>query len=165
VARVRIVARAGVVAGIGILAVGLGLAGGAALAAGDWGLAREPWIGTSLTLILAGLALTALSAVLVDLVEPLGLLRLVALPPALALGSLWGIYLAGGQATSGYGGSERDLRIIFYSEPKVIIWFIALTALMLLAPAISWVIKRRRDARSVKNVSTVARPPEVHGGQ
>jgi len=49
--------------------VGLVLAAGSALAAGDWDLAPMPWIGIAMTLIVAGLAGGASFGLLLDVVE------------------------------------------------------------------------------------------------
>jgi hypothetical protein len=85
----RSIGRTGLAAGLFALAGGIVAAGVAALAAGDWWLARQPWIGVGLTLLVVGLAMTAVFALLLDAVEPVGRLRLLAVPPALVVGSFW----------------------------------------------------------------------------
>ncbi len=59
-----------------MLGAGLALVGGSAIAAGDWWLAQQPWIGVGLTLLVAGLAMTAVFGALLVAAEPLGSLRM-----------------------------------------------------------------------------------------
>lgn len=142
--QLRLTGRVGLIGGLTVLAVGLLLAGGSALLAGDWWLAREPWIGLGLTLLVAGLAATAVFALLLDAVEPLGRLRLLAVPPALFVGFMWSIWLVFGVPTTGPGqGSERDIRTILYSLPETLV--AVLTATLLIALPLVVVRLRRAD--------------------
>ncbi len=127
----RSVGRGGLAAGVLALLAGTIFAGGSALVAGDWWLARQPWIGVGLTLLVVGLAMTAVFALVLDAVEPVGRLRLLALPPALVVGFFWAIWLVIGLPTTGFGGSERDIRTIIYSVPETLL--VVLTATLLIA--------------------------------
>jgi hypothetical protein len=124
----------GLVGALAILVVGLLLTGGSALAAGDWWLARQPWIGVGLTLLVVGLGATAVFALLLDAVEPLGWLRLLAVPPALLVALLWAFWLVVGLPTSGppSGGPERDIPTILYSVPEMLVVVLIATLLMTL---------------------------------
>jgi hypothetical protein len=129
-----------------VLALGLALVIGSAVAAGDWWLAREPWIGVGLTLASVGLGLFALCAVLLDIAEPIGAWRLLAVPPALLVGAFWAFVLVLGVPTTGFGGAERDVPTILYSIPE---WFAALTALTIALPLPAIVRRRlRREANA-----------------
>lgn len=123
------VGRAGLALGLSALALGLAFAGGSALIAGDWWLAREPWIGIGLNLIVVGLAATGVFALILDAVEPIGWLRLLAVPPALSVAAMWVFYLTFGLVTTAFGGPEHDIRTIIYSVPTTLVLFIALTLL------------------------------------
>ncbi len=79
---VRRIVRLAVLVGTGGVLLGLVLAGASALVAGDWYLAREPWIGLGIALITWCLALTDIGMVLLVVVEPVGWWRLLAVPPA-----------------------------------------------------------------------------------
>ena len=85
----RAIALAGLAVGLLALLAGVVAAGGSALVAGDWWLARQPWIGIGLTLVVVGLAMTGLFAMLQEAIAPLGWLRLLALPPALIVALMW----------------------------------------------------------------------------
>jgi hypothetical protein len=116
--------------GVGLLALLVGAIAvvGSALAAGDWWLARQPWIGIGLTLIVIGLALTAVSAVVLVAIEPLGWLRLLSVPPALFVAFLWGFVLFVGFPTT--GGPDRDIATILYSLPELLVLTIVATLLI-----------------------------------
>jgi hypothetical protein len=138
----RSIGRVGLVCGLAALAVGVLLAGGSALLAGDWWLAPEPWIGVGLTLLVIGLAATAVFALLLDAVEPLGWLRLLAVPPALFIAFMWSIWLVFGVATTGPGtGPERDIRTILCSLPEML--FAVLIGTLLIALPLAAVRLRR----------------------
>lgn len=128
--RLRVIGRAGLAAGLGALFLGGFLTSGAALLAGDWWMARQPWIGIGLALLVAGLAMTAAFALLLDAIEPIGWVRLLAVPPALIVGGLWAFWLAVGLPTTGPGGPERDVATMLYSLPEMLL--IALIATLLL---------------------------------
>ncbi len=122
----------GLIGGLAALVVGFVFAGGSAVVAGDWWLAREPWIGIGLNLIVIGLGATAVFAVILDVFEPLGWLRLIALPPALLLAGVWAIYLIIGVPSTGFGGAEHDPRTIIYSAPTSLVLLVVLTLLVAL---------------------------------
>ena len=127
--RSRSIGRIGLGAGLIALLVGVIAVGGSALAAGDWWLARQPWIGIGLTLIVISLALTAVFAVVLVAIEPLGWLRLLAVPPALLVALLWGFWLLVGLPTTG-GGPERDIGTMLYSLPEMLVLAIVATLLI-----------------------------------
>jgi hypothetical protein len=79
-------------------AIGLAFVVGSAIAAGDWDLAPQPWIGIGLALLVPGLAGTAGFALLLDVVLPLRRWR------ARRCDSPWG-QLAGSPARIGVAGS------------------------------------------------------------
>src|ERR1700686_614725 len=106
------IGRWGLAIGLLALLAGAVLAGGSALIAGDWWLARQPWIGVGLTLLVVGLAMTAVFGIVLDLVEPVGRLRLLAVPLALVVGFFWAMWLVIGLPTTGFGGPELDVRTI-----------------------------------------------------
>jgi hypothetical protein len=116
--------------GVGLIAmlVGTIAVGGSALVAGDWWLARQPWIGVGLTLIVVGVAVTAVFAVVLVAIEPLGWLRLLAVPPALFVTLLWGFVLFVGFPTT--GGPDRDMGTILYSLPELLVITIVATLLI-----------------------------------
>ena len=125
---VRTIGRIGLGAGLIALSVGAIAVGGSALVAGDWWLARQPWIGIGLTLIVVGLALTAAFAVALVAIEPLGWLRLLAVPPALFVALLWGFVLLVGFPTN--GGPDRDIATILYSLPELLVITVVATLLI-----------------------------------
>ena len=102
----------------------------AAFVAGDWWLARQPRIGVGLTLLVIGLAMTAVFALLLDAVEPVGWLRLLAVPPALVVGSFWAFMLVVGLPTTGPGGPERDIGTMLYSLPEGLVILLLATLLI-----------------------------------
>jgi hypothetical protein len=124
----RLIGRVGLGAGLIALLVGAIAVVGSALAAGDWWLARQPWIGIGLTLIVVGLALTAVFAVVLVAIEPLGWLRLLAVPPALFVALLWGFVLFVGFPTT--GGPDRDIATILYSLPELLLVTVVATLLI-----------------------------------
>jgi hypothetical protein len=79
----------GLIVSVLALAAGLVFVVGSAVAAGDWLLAPQPWIGLGLTLPVIGLAGTALFGLVLDVVEPIGRWRWLAVPPALIVGGVW----------------------------------------------------------------------------
>lgn len=130
---VRTIGRIGLIGGVTALSVGALLAGGSAFLAGDWWLAGEPWIGLGMTLLVVGLAATAVFALLLDAVEPLGWLRLLAVPPVLFVAFMWSIWLLLGLPTTGPGpGPERDIRTILYSLPETLLVVMIATLLIAL---------------------------------
>ncbi len=132
---------------VGIVGVilGLVLVGASALAAGDWYLARQPWIGLGIALITWCLALTDIAAVLLVVVEPLGWWRLLAVPPAVYLAFYWGLYLLVGAPTSApRTGGEHDVGTVFYSSPPTMVLFMVLTVLLGLPFAARALTRRSR---------------------
>ena len=115
----RSIGRGGLVIGLLVLLAGLVLIGASALAAGDWWLAREPWIGLGLTSLVVGLALTAPFALLLDVIEPIGRLRLLAIPPAIVVALFWAFGLVVGAPTTGPGGPERDIGSLMLPWPAI----------------------------------------------
>jgi hypothetical protein len=129
--------------GIGGVVVGLALAGASALAAGDWYLARQPWIGLGIALITWCLALTDVALVLLVLAEPVGWWRLLAVPPAAYLAFYWALFLiVGAPTTAPRSGGEHDVGTVFYSNPQTMVLFLAVTAL-LASPLASRAFTRR----------------------
>jgi hypothetical protein len=122
--------------GVVLLLGGLALVEGSALAAGDWWLAREPWIGAGLDLTVIGLALVPVFALILVLAEPLGWWRLVSFPPAFVVGFLWFLWLAIGVPTTGHGGPETDIAAILYSVPELLVTVVVGTVLMTLPLAV-----------------------------
>jgi hypothetical protein len=129
--RLRAIGHAGLAVGLLALVAGVVAAGGSALVAGDWWLARQPWIGIGLALVVVGLAMTGLIAILLDAIEPIGRLRLLALPPALIVALMWAFLILVGLPTTG-GGPERDIPTMFYSLPGMLIAAVVATLLIAL---------------------------------
>ena len=112
------------------VALGLVFAIGSAIAAGDWLLAPQPWIGMGMTLLVLGLVGVAFFALLLDVVEPIGRWRLLAVPPALLVGAFWVFVLIVGLPTT--GGTDFDVATILYTLPAALaVLVIATTALAL----------------------------------
>jgi hypothetical protein len=126
----RRIVRLVVLVGIGGVLLGLVLAGASALVAGDWYLAREPWIGLGIASITWCLALTDIGMVLLVVAEPVGWWRLLAVPPAAYLAFFWAFYLLVGSPTTGLGGPEHDVGTIFYSSPPTMVGFMVGTVLL-----------------------------------
>ena len=142
----RTIGRGGLVVALIALVTGTICAVGAAIVAGDWWLARQPWIGIGLTLLTGGLAATAAFAVLLDVVEPLGRLRLLAVPPTLIVGLVWAFMIVVGLPTTGPGGPERDIRTMLYSLPEMLLALSAGTLLIALPLAVARVADGRSRA-------------------
>ena len=121
--------------------LGLALAVGSALVAGDWYLARQPWIGIGMFLIVLGLAGGACFALLLDIVEPIGWWRLLAVPPALLVGGFWAYVLVFGLPTT--GGPDFDVATILYTLPMLMAVLVVATV----ALALPAVVGRRAAAR------------------
>jgi hypothetical protein len=112
--------------------VGLGLVAASAIAAGDWWLARQPWIGIGLAVLAIGLGASAVSGLWLDLVEPIGWWRLVTVPAAVVVGFWWWVWLVPGLGTTGLGGPVRDVPVILYSVPDQLDLVLVGTVLMML---------------------------------
>src|SRR5688500_15077922 len=104
----RWIGRGGLGIGLATLAAGVLMVAGAAAVAGDWWLARQPWSGLGLDLLVLGLGLTAVLGLVGVVLEPIGWLRLVSCPPALFVGLLWWGALVLGLPTTGRGGSVHE---------------------------------------------------------
>lgn len=140
----RSIGRAGLAAGLLALVGGIIGVGVAAIVAGDWWLARQPWIGLGLTLLVVGLAMTAVAALLLDAVEPLGWLRILAVPPALVVGSFWAFMFVVGLPTTGPpGGPERDVGTMLYSLPEALLILLVATLLIGLPLVVSRIRRSR----------------------
>lgn len=135
--------------GIGLAALGLGalMVVGAAIVAGDWWLARQPWIGLGLNLIVGGLAATAIFALLRVVVEPIGWLRLLALPPALFIAGMWWFLLAVGFPTTARvpHGTRPEVATLLYTVPALILLAVLVT-LMIALPLVIARLARPRSA-------------------
>jgi hypothetical protein len=145
VVSLRSIGRTGLAAGILALVGGIIGVGVAAIVAGDWWLARQPWIGVGLTLLVVGLAMTAVFALLLDAVEPVGWLRLLAVPPALVVGSFWAFMLVVGLPTTGPGGPEHDVGTMLYSLPEMLLILLVATLLI----SLPLVVARTRRSRAI----------------
>jgi hypothetical protein len=147
----RSIARSGLVIGILVLLAGGAATGGSALVAGDWWLARQPWIGIGLTLLVVGLAMTGAFALVLDAIEPIGWLRLLAVPPTLVVGSLWAFWIVVGMPTTG-GGPEWDIRTMLYSLPEMLV--LALVATLLIGlPLVVARLHRPVSSARARNVT------------
>ena len=116
--RLRWVGRAGLALGLLTLVLGVIATVGSAILAGDWWLARQPWIGIGLALLVAGLAMTGACALLLDAIEPIGWLRLLAVPPALLIGGFWAYWLAVGLPTTSPCSTRLDSRSRISPSPS-----------------------------------------------
>ena len=92
-----------------------------------------PWIGIGMTLIVAGLAGGAGFGLLLDVVEPIGWWRLLALPPAIVVGGFWAFVLVVGLPTT--GGPDFDVATILYTLPLVMAVLVVATVALAL-PAV-----------------------------
>lgn len=126
-----------------VLATGLLLVVGSAVATGDWWLAGQPWIGIGMSLLVFGLAGTAALGLLLVVVEPLGWWRVAALPPALLVGGFWAFVLIVGLPTT--GGTDFDVPTILYSLPSALMVLLVATLAIALVPVVG---SRARVARS-----------------
>jgi hypothetical protein len=137
--------RLAVSVGAGGVLLGLVLAGASAVAAGDWYLARQPWIGLGIALITWCLAFTDIALLQLVIVEPLGWWRLLAVPPALYLAFYWALYLLIGAPTTAPGsGAEHDVGTVFYSHPPTMVIFLGVTVLLALPFGASTLAHRLR---------------------
>lgn len=134
-----------------VLGLGLALVVGSAAAAGDWYLARQPFIGLGLDLIVIGLAATAIMATVRVVVEPIGWLRLLALPAVVIVAAMWTLRLSGWTGLiSLVPGATRpapdlleDTAALLYSIPAVML--VAVTATLLIATPLFVAKVGRRD--------------------
>jgi hypothetical protein len=137
-ANARRLARVGLAVALGVLGLGLVLVLGSAALAGDWYLASQPFIGLGLHLVVIGLALTAVFATLLVIVEPIGWLRVLALPAVVIVGGMWTLRLAGWTPLIlGAAGRQRptpdllgDTATLLYSIPALM--FLAIVATLLI---------------------------------
>jgi hypothetical protein len=91
------------------------------------------------------LAMTAVFALLLDAVEPVGWLRLLAVPPALVVGSFWAFMLVVGLPTTGPGGPEHDVGTMLYSLPEMLLILLVATLLI----SLPLVVARTRRSRAI----------------
>jgi hypothetical protein len=142
--RVRWIGRVGLGISLLTLAVGVLMVVAAAVIAGDWWLARQPWIGLGLDLLVLGLALTAVFGLMAVIAERVGWLRLLAVPPAMLVGLLWWGAWVFGLPTTGRGGSVHDVGTILYTLPFAIVIVLAVTLSILSPLLIAYLLGRRR---------------------
>lgn len=142
--RVRWIGRVGLGVSLMTLTIGCLMIATAAVIAGDWWLARQPWIGLGLDLLVLGLALTAVFGLMAVIVERVGWLRLLAVPPALLVGLLWWGAWDFGLPTTGRGGSVHDVGTILYTLPLAIVIVLAVTLSILSPLLIAYLLGRRR---------------------
>ena len=126
------------------LTIGCLMVAAAAVIAGDWWLARQPWIGLGLDLLVLGLALTSAFGLMAVIVERVGWLRLLAVPPALLAGLLWWGAWVFGLPTTGRGGSVHDVGTILYTLPYAILIALVVTLSILSPLLIAYLLGRRR---------------------
>ncbi len=140
----RVLAR--VLLGLGLLLAGVGIAltAGAAIVAGDWFLAREPWIGIGLTLLVIGLAIIGAIGLMFDLIEPIGRVRLLAIPAAALAVVAWILSYLAGLSGACCDQPDRDIRTLLYSQPQLLVLLIVATLAILLPLAIA---RRRFGSR------------------
>ncbi len=95
-----------------------------------------------LSSLVVGLALTAAFALLLDAIEPIGRLRLLAIPPTIVAGLFWAFWLVVGAPTTGPGGPERDIGTILYSSPEMLLMVLVATLLIVLPLALARFVHR-----------------------
>ncbi len=117
-----------------VVALGLMVAIGSAISAGDWLQAPEPWIGIGMSMLVVGLAGVGLFGLLLDVVEPIGWWRGLAIPPALVVGSFWAFVLLVGVPTT--GGPDSDVATVLYSLPSLLLVLLIATCSLPLPAAI-----------------------------
>ncbi|TAL10108.1 MAG: hypothetical protein EPO00_04980 [Chloroflexota bacterium] len=138
----RLLARVTLGLGLLLLAVGVVLTGGSAVVAGDWWLARQPWIGIGLTSLIWGLAVIGLVGLLLNVIEPIGRVRILAIPPALLVVVVWLVAYMAPLSGACCEQPERDMATLLYSQPQALALLIVGTLAILLPLAIA----RRRLA-------------------
>ncbi|MES2210022.1 MAG: hypothetical protein V4515_07530 [Chloroflexota bacterium] len=138
----RVLARVTLGLGLLLLAVGVMLTGGSAILAGDWWLARQPWIGFGLTSLVVGLAVIGVDGLLLNVIEPIGRVRILAIPPALLVLMVWLVIYFIPISGACCSQPERDIATGLYSMPQALALLIVGTLAILLPLAIA----RRRLA-------------------
>lgn len=138
----RVIARVTLGLGLLLLAVGVVLTGGSAIVAGDWWLARQPWIGIGLTSLVVGLAVIGVVGLLLNVIEPIGRVRILAIPPALLVLLVWLVTYFIPISGACCDQPERDIATGLYSMPQALALLIVGTLAILLPLAIA----RRRLA-------------------
>ena len=138
----RVLARVTLGLGLLLLAVGVVLTGGSAIVAGDWLLARQPWIGIGLTSLVVGLAVIGVVGLLLNVIEPIGRVRILAIPPALLVIVVWLVTYMAPLSGACCDQPERDIATLLYSIPQALGLLIVGTLAILLPLAIA----RRRLA-------------------
>ena len=138
----RVLARVTLGLGLLLLAIGVVLTGGSAIVAGDWWLANEPWIGIGLTSLVLGLAVIGVIGLLLNAIEPIGRVRILAIPPAILVVAVWLIVYFLPITGACCDQPERDVATLLYSMPQALALLILGTLAILLPLAIA----RRRLA-------------------
>lgn len=138
----RVLARVTLGLGLLLLAIGVVLTGGSAIVAGDWWLARQPWIGVGLTSLVVGLAVIGIVGLLLNVIEPIGRVRILAIPPALLVLMVWLVTYFIPISGACCSQPERDIATGLYSMPQALALLIVGTLAILLPLAIA----RRRLA-------------------
>lgn len=140
-ARLRRIGWIGLAIGLFVLGVGVLLAGGSAVVAGDWWLAPMPWIGLGMNSLVIAMAVTSVFAILLVVIEPIGRLRLLTLPPALFLIVMWWVLSA-----IGFPFQEEPPGMVtaLYSLPNLLVLAVVATLLV----ALPLLIARMRMPRS-----------------
>ncbi len=135
-----------VVLGLGLLLLGVGgaLCVGSAVVAGDRWLAGQPWIGIGLTALVLGLGIVGIVGLILDVIEPIGRVRIFAIPPALIAGFLWLTTYIAPASGACCEQPERDIRTMLYSMPEALIALTIATLGVLIPLAIA---RRRLERR------------------
>lgn len=141
----RVLGRIALGLGLLLLAVGVALTAGSAIAAGDWWLARQPWIGIGLTSLVLGLAVIGIVGLVLNVIEPIGRVRILAVPPALLVIVVWLVTYAAPLSGACCDQPERDIATLLYSMPQALGLLIVGTLAILLPLAIA---RRRAERRT-----------------
>lgn len=139
----RVLGRAALGLGLLLLGAGIVVVAGAAIVAGDWLLAREPWIGIGLTLLVMALAVIGVVGLVLNVIEPIGRVRLLAIPPVLLAVVVWLVAYLVPLSGACCDQPDRDIRTILYSLPEALVLLILATLAILVPLAIG----RRRISR------------------
>jgi hypothetical protein len=140
-ARLRRIGWLGFTLGLVALGVGVLLAGGSAIVAGDWWLAPMPWIDLGMRSLVIGMALASVFAILLVVIEPVGWLRLISVPPALFLIVMWWVLTAIGFP---FQEDPPGVATSLYSMPNLLVLAVVATLLV----ALPLLIARLRVSRA-----------------
>ena len=105
--------------------------------AGDWYLAREPWIGIGLTSLVIGLVIIGVVGLLLDVIEPIGRVRILAIPGVLLTIGVWFVAYTVPLSGACCDQPDRDIGGLLYSQPQELALLIVATLLILLPLAIA----------------------------